>query len=60
MSGGVGDDVGVVAFPGGRRYAIAVLTRSQTPGAPTREDVLGTAVRVALDHLRTGRVPRSG
>ncbi|SEB81944.1 beta-lactamase class A [Streptomyces misionensis] len=59
VPGGVSNDVGVVAFPDGRRYAVAVLTRSLTPGAPTREDVLGTAARVALDHLRTGRVPRS-
>ncbi|MET8586626.1 serine hydrolase [Streptomyces collinus] len=59
VPGGVSNDVGVVTFPDGRRYAIAVLTRSLTPGAPTRDDVLGTAARVALDHLRTNGTTRS-
>ncbi|MDQ0989437.1 serine hydrolase [Streptomyces sp. V3I7] len=59
VPGGVSNDVGVVAFPDGRRYAIAVLTRPLTPGAPTREDVLGTAARVALDYLRTNEAPHS-
>ncbi|WP_398660445.1 serine hydrolase [Streptomyces misionensis] len=55
VPGGVSNDAGVVAFPDGRRYAIAVLTRSLTPGAPTRDELLGTAARVALDHLRADR-----
>ncbi|MDI1453962.1 class A beta-lactamase-related serine hydrolase [Streptomyces sp. ATE26] len=59
VPGGVSNDAGVVAFPDGRRYAIAVLTRPLTPGAPTREDVLGTAARVALDHLRAPGTPPS-
>ncbi|MGW1591361.1 serine hydrolase [Streptomyces sp. NPDC002386] len=59
VPGGVSNDVGVVAFLDGRRYAIAVLTRSLTPGVPTREDVLGTAARLALDHLRADRAPHS-
>ncbi|MEU1465780.1 serine hydrolase [Streptomyces sp. NPDC005727] len=59
VPGGVSNDVGVVAFPDGRRYAIAVLTRPLTPGTPVHDDVLGTAARTALDHLRTDRTPQA-
>ncbi|MET7288399.1 serine hydrolase [Streptomyces sp. NPDC005573] len=52
VPGGVSNDVGAVTFPDGRRFAVAVLTRPLTPGTPTREGVLGTAARVALEHLR--------
>ncbi|MEQ4715400.1 serine hydrolase [Nonomuraea sp. B19D2] len=45
---------GVVEYPDGRRYAVAVLTRSFSTALnqPRADAVIGTAARMAVDHLR--------
>ncbi|MEV3854249.1 serine hydrolase [Streptomyces sp. NPDC050095] len=51
------NEVGVVEYPDGGRYAVAVFTRTaQTAGTlPAADAVIGTAARIAVDALRAGR-----
>jgi beta-lactamase class A len=47
-------EIGVVEYPDGGRYAVAVLTRSALP-APTQplaDAAIGIAARIAVEHLR--------
>ena len=48
------NEIGVVELPDGRRYAVAVFTRSNntTIRNPTAETVIGTTARLAIDQLR--------
>ncbi|MFI0410132.1 serine hydrolase [Actinomadura sp. 3N508] len=48
------NEVGVVEYPDGGRYAVAVFTRSPLPVAvlPQADAVIGTAARIAVEHLR--------
>ncbi|TDD35149.1 serine hydrolase [Actinomadura sp. KC06] len=48
------NEVGVVEYPDGGRYAVAVFTRSPLPVAvlPQADAVIGTAARLAVEHLR--------
>lgn len=45
---------GVVEYPDGRRYAVAVITRSFSTALnqPRADASIGTAARMAVDHLR--------
>jgi beta-lactamase class A len=45
---------GVVEYPDGRRYAVSVCTRSYSTALnqPRADAVIGTAARMAVDHLR--------
>ncbi|MEU7897017.1 serine hydrolase [Nonomuraea sp. NPDC049152] len=47
-------EVGVVEYPDGGRYAVAVFTRSFSPALnqPRADAIIGTAARMAVDHLR--------
>jgi len=47
-------EAGVVAYPDGGRYAVAVFTRSFSAALnqPRADAVIGTAARMAVDHLR--------
>ncbi|MFJ3234637.1 serine hydrolase [Streptomyces sp. NPDC086787] len=49
-------EVGVVEYPDGGRYAVAVFTRSADTAAtlPAADAVIGTAARIAVDVLRRG------
>ncbi|MEV5680218.1 MULTISPECIES: serine hydrolase [unclassified Streptomyces] len=51
----VRNEVGVVEYPDGGRYAVAVFTRAASPAAtlPAADAVIGTAARIAVDALRT-------
>lgn len=48
------NEAGVVEYPDGGRYAVAVFTRSFSPALnqPRADAVIGTAARMAVDHLR--------
>ncbi|MFI9589232.1 serine hydrolase [Nonomuraea sp. NPDC052265] len=48
------NEVGVVEYPDGGRYAVAVFTRSFSTAViqPRADAVIGTAARMAVDHLR--------
>ncbi|GHC43805.1 serine hydrolase [Streptomyces cinnamoneus] len=50
----VRNEVGVVEYPDGGRYAVAVFTRAASPAAvlPPADAVIGTAARIAVDALR--------
>ncbi|GHE71963.1 serine hydrolase [Streptomyces vinaceus] len=50
----VRNEVGVVEYPDGGRYAVAVFTRAASPAAtlPAADAVIGTAARIAVDALR--------
>lgn len=50
----VRNEVGVVEYPDGGRYAVAVFTRSASTAAtlPAADAVIGTAARMAVDALR--------
>jgi beta-lactamase class A len=50
----VRNEVGVVEYPDGGRYAVAVFTRTANPAAtlPAADAVIGTAARIAVDALR--------
>jgi len=52
----VRNEVGVVEYPDGRRFAVAVFTRpaSGADRLPAADAVIGTAARIALDALRAG------
>ncbi|MFG3436002.1 serine hydrolase [Nonomuraea sp. NPDC047897] len=47
-------EAGVVEYPDGGRYAVAVFTRSFSPAVnqPRADAVIGTAARMAVNHLR--------
>ncbi len=50
----VRNEAGVVAFPDGRRFAVAVFTRAHTLAErqPAVDAAIGEAGRLAVDHLR--------
>ncbi|MFJ5675534.1 serine hydrolase [Streptomyces sp. NPDC093097] len=50
----VRNEVGVVEYPDGGRYAVAVFTRAASTAAtlPAADAVIGTAARIAVDALR--------
>jgi beta-lactamase class A len=50
-------EIGVVEVPDGHRYAVAVFTRSHSTALtnPAAEAVIGSAARIAVDQLRSGR-----
>jgi len=50
----VRNEVGVIEYPDGKRYAVAVFTRPQSPALrnPTADRVVGTAARLAIEHIR--------
>jgi beta-lactamase class A len=49
------NEAGVVEHPDGRRYAVAVFTRaaSATRHQPAADASIGTAARIAIEHLRS-------
>ncbi|MEU6313127.1 serine hydrolase [Streptomyces sp. NPDC047014] len=49
------NEVGVIEYPDGGRYAIAVFTRAANPAAtlPAVDAVIGTTARIAVDALRS-------
>ncbi|WP_016909335.1 serine hydrolase [Streptomyces xiaopingdaonensis] len=49
------NEVGVVEYPDGGRYAVAVFTRAGSPAAalPAADAVIGTAARLAVEALRS-------
>jgi beta-lactamase class A len=51
------NEIGVVEYPDGGRYAVAVFTRSLSPAAvlPQADAVIGTAARLAVEALRHPR-----
>lgn len=52
VPGVVSNDVGAVHYPDGRRYAVAILTTTLDPDAEPRDPPIGTAARIAIEHLR--------
>ncbi|MFI0975735.1 serine hydrolase [Streptomyces sp. NPDC021093] len=52
----VRNEVGVIEYPDGGRYAVAVFTRAASTAAtlPPADAVIGTAARFAVDALRAG------
>ncbi|GAA3224318.1 serine hydrolase [Actinocorallia longicatena] len=56
------NEIGVVEYPDGTRYALAVFTRSPHPTAvhPKADAAIGTAARLAVHHLRTQNPSSSG
>ncbi|MET9699999.1 serine hydrolase [Streptomyces sp. NPDC006529] len=48
------NEIGVIEYPDGGRYAIAVFTRAANPAAtlPAVDAVIGTTARIAVDSLR--------
>jgi beta-lactamase class A len=52
-------EIGVVEYPDGGRYAVAVLTQTSLPAPtqPAADAAIGTAARIAVEHLR-GLPPR--
>lgn len=55
------NEVGVVEYPDGGRYAVAVFTRTAHTAAtlPAADAVIGTAARIAVDALRARAVHSS-
>lgn len=53
---GIRNECGVVQYPDGRRYAVAIFTRSENFNArdPDADRAIGTAARIVIDHLRAG------
>lgn len=56
---GVRNEVGVVEYPDGRRYAVAVFTRTDSPALtlPQADAAIGVAARRAVDALRSSISP---
>ncbi|MGO1052851.1 serine hydrolase [Crossiella sp. CA198] len=52
----VRNEAGVITYPDGRRYAVAVFTRAHTldERLPAVDASIGRAARLAVDHLRAG------
>ncbi|AGS67289.1 serine hydrolase [Streptomyces collinus] len=60
LPGCASNDVGVVEYPDGSRFAVAVFTRPGRPARPGRrtlppDSVLGAAARLAVEHLHRRR-----
>ncbi|MFK0044058.1 serine hydrolase [Streptomyces sp. NPDC090741] len=55
----VRNEVGVIEYPDGGRYAVAVFTRAANPAAtlPAADAVIGTTARIAVDALRARQAP---
>ncbi|WP_019629863.1 serine hydrolase [Actinomadura atramentaria] len=55
----VRNEIGVVEYPDGGRYAVAVFTRALRPAAvlPQADAVIGAAARLAVEALRRPRRP---
>lgn len=53
VPGLISNDIGVVTYPDGHRYAIAILTQALNPGPslPTADSLIGTAAQMAVQHL---------
>jgi beta-lactamase class A len=53
----VRNEVGVIEYPDGGRYAVAVFTRAASTATtlPSADAVIGTAARIAVDTLRATR-----
>lgn len=53
----VRNEAGVVTYPGGGQYAVAVFTRSHTldERQPAVDAAIGTAARIAVERLRSSR-----
>jgi beta-lactamase class A len=53
----VRNEAGVVTYPDGRHYAVAVFTRARSlsPRQPQIDIAIGAAARMAVDHLRAAR-----
>ncbi|MCP2169650.1 serine hydrolase [Goodfellowiella coeruleoviolacea] len=51
------NEAGVVEYPDGGRYAVAVFTRSASTAftLPAADAVIGTTARLAVEHLRASR-----
>jgi beta-lactamase class A len=51
----VRNEAGVVSYPDGRQYAVAVFTRAESLAErqPAVDAAIGTAARIAVDHLRS-------
>lgn len=49
------NEAGVVTYPDGGRYAVAVFARAPSPAyrQPDQDRVIGTVARIAVDHLRS-------
>ncbi|MFJ4567673.1 serine hydrolase [Streptomyces caelestis] len=58
----VRNEVGVVEYPDGGRYAVAVFTRTARTSAlqPAADAVIGTAARLAVDALRASQAAPRG
>lgn len=54
VPGVISNDTGVVTYPDGKRYAVAVFTRASDPDSDPSEAtrLIGTAARMAVEHLR--------
>lgn len=54
------NEVGVIEYPDGGRYAVAVFTRSASTAftLPAADAAIGTAARLAVEHLRAARGAR--
>ncbi|MFE9612039.1 serine hydrolase [Streptomyces sp. NPDC006012] len=54
VPGCANNDAGVVQYPDGSRFAVAVFTRpaGPAPRAPKADSAIGTAARLAVEHLR--------
>ncbi|WP_317441207.1 serine hydrolase [Streptomyces collinus] len=59
LPGCASNDAGVVEYPDGSRFAVAVFTRPAGPGgrALPADSVIGAAARLAVEHLHRGRPP---
>lgn len=53
---GIRNEAGVLTYPDGRRYAVAVFTRTDdfAERAPRRDTAIGESARIAVDYLRQG------
>lgn len=58
---GIRNECGVLEYPDGKRYAVAVFTRTENYAFrnPPADRVIGTTARLAVDHIR-GDVPADG
>ncbi|MEU5001820.1 serine hydrolase [Streptomyces sp. NPDC021622] len=55
------NEVGVIEYPDGGRYAVAVFTRAAATAAvlPAADAVIGTTARIAVDAIRAAGVTRT-
>lgn len=54
LMGQVRNEIGVVTYPDGRRYAVAVFTRAHTRAArqPAIDRAIGDVAALAVEHIR--------